>query len=143
MTGINASKIIQNLQFLNSFAPHHCSRAAALSSKCRGNREETGNGEIRETGFGFFLFRNWVRCKPPAPLNRGGGWQESLLRLLNGTRFAEIACCYFGNGTYSPMTGSLGLTGSLATSRRKIRWFRPEFRIGLSAENCKAERAGA
>src|SRR6266540_2058326 len=27
MTGINASKIIQNLEFVNSFAPYHCSRA--------------------------------------------------------------------------------------------------------------------
>jgi hypothetical protein len=31
----------------------------------------------------------------------------------------------------------------LATSRRKIRWPRPEFRIGLSAENCKVERVDA
>src|SRR5262249_11188068 len=27
MTGINDTKIIQNLEFVNSFAPHHCSRA--------------------------------------------------------------------------------------------------------------------
>jgi len=46
MTGINASKIIQNLQFVHSFAPHHCPRVRCSvferrNKKKKGKREET------------------------------------------------------------------------------------------------------
>ena len=55
MTGVNASKIIQNLEILNSF----CLSSLAFFL------------------FWFFHFAIWVRCIPPTPRPwRGGGGQK-------------------------------------------------------------------
>src|SRR6516164_7967097 len=54
MTGINATKIIQNLEFVNSF----------------------GLSSLAFFLFWFFHFAIWVRCKPVGP-RRGEGAERS------------------------------------------------------------------
>src|SRR5262252_10264102 len=65
MTGINATKIIQNLEFVNSFC---CANLAARERK-----------HLASDLFPFSLFLlfrfgflNWVRCKPVGPAGERG-----------------------------------------------------------------------
>ena len=76
MTGINASKIIQNLQFVNSFG----------ALKLRAVED-------------FFDFQNWFRKPGGPPPVEGGGWESDSLRVFN-TRQES------GNGTRKLRTRS-------------------------------------
>src|SRR5262245_30063981 len=74
MTGINATKVIQNLQIMNSFG-----LLERCASSSRGNRTRKRKRENKVFLFGFFLrgffdFQNWFR-KPggPPPADRGAG----------------------------------------------------------------------
>jgi hypothetical protein len=93
MTGINASKIIQNLQILHSFAVPISSRA-----------KESIRPPIFSSFSSLFLlsdsdFWNWVRCKPVGPAGERGRWESESLRVFN-TRQES------GNGTQKLRTGS-------------------------------------
>jgi hypothetical protein len=71
MTGINASKIIQNLQILNSFAVPISSASAALVLGHRGNRERCRGNLISLAGF-FSFFQIGSGAYPYHPRPREG-----------------------------------------------------------------------
>src|SRR6516165_2109222 len=89
MTGINASKIIQNLQILHSFY---------LSNERTENQRNSGN-PIFGIYFSFcFLKLGPVQTGRPPP-GRGAGWESESLRVFN-TRQES------GKGTRELRTGS-------------------------------------
>src|SRR6516164_2007431 len=89
MTGINATKTIRNLQFVNSFY---------LSNERTENQRNSGN-PIFGIYFSFcFLKLGPVQTGRPPP-GRGAGWESESLRVFN-TRQES------GNGTPKLRTGS-------------------------------------
>src|SRR5262252_11198673 len=103
MTGINATKIIQNLEFVNSFC---CANLAARERK-----------HLASDLFPFSLFLlfrfgflNWVRCKPVGP-RRGEG--------ADGSR----SLCASSTHARNPAMGPVLRTGS----RSRIRDWVPQF----------------
>src|SRR5262249_40854067 len=115
-TGINATKIIRKLQFVNSFARDHCSRARC--SVLEVSRQSRRNGKQRSSRnliLDFFLV-SFSKLGPVQtgrpPLVGGGGWQSESLRVLNTRQ-------EFGNGTRELRTGS-SICGQYGTRNPRL-----------------------
>jgi hypothetical protein len=89
MTGINASKIIQNLELLHSFAVSISLASAALASSVEAIDFKVGTRKTENLRCFFvrifiFLKSGPVQTGRP-PLVGGGGWQLESLPAFNGT----------------------------------------------------------
>src|SRR5260221_8087353 len=96
MTGINANKIIQNLEFVNSFAPHHCSRALRWLERSRQGWKEKEKETEKAFSFSKNGFRKMEPSYSPYPLMppRGAGMMR--------TPQPFNTCAIPGNGTQFP-----------------------------------------
>ena len=91
MTGINASKIIQNLEILHSFAPVNLTSERCAGFERRGNRENGKERNPKKSDFwDFSFFKIGSGANPLHPAARGG-WlaKESLSPLQYGTRIRD------------------------------------------------------
>ena len=85
MTGINASKIIQNLEFVNSFC---CANLVAGERKHSAPIFSSFLFSLSAFRFGFL---NWVRCKPVGPRRgEGADGSRSLFTSSIGTQNPEL-----------------------------------------------------
>jgi hypothetical protein len=81
MKAINATNLIHNLEFLNSFVlPISLASVAQLRAVDHRDTERENGERISEIFSAVFL--NWVRCRPPTPvLGKGAGASEPLWSL--------------------------------------------------------------
>src|SRR5262249_20202057 len=105
MTGINISKIIQNLEFVNSFC---CANLVA------GERKHLASDLCFRCSLSAFPIRiselGPVQTGRPPPVE-GGGWESESLRVFNTRRES-------GNGTRELRAGSRRSTRKCTPARR-------------------------
>jgi hypothetical protein len=125
MTGINASKIIQNLQFVNSFAPHHCSRAALLCARSVETIEKKRETEkFEKSDFGFFLFEIGSGANLHHPPVGGGGCRSESLPAFKGARNPSNGTREFATGTRNRASGIQLPPGNHSVSGLSCFWRR-------------------
>jgi len=137
MTGINASKIIQNLQFLNNFASMFtdvCCQSRQRALLCferRSKRERLNRGNLMSIAGFFSFFQIGSGPYPPTPRNRGAGCQLESLPSSQWDPESRLGTCPSPSGA-SPGSipgDRLNLSDFLSAMRTNSRIWDP---IGLN-----------
>src|SRR5262245_420283 len=125
MTGINASKIIQNSEIVHSFAPHHCSRVRCSVLSGGTKRKKKREKKLFLPIFIFSISEIGSGANPHSPGWGGGGWPQSLFRLLNWGPRIQNWDPILGIGTLRLAARGAGSPALLVERSRVASGFKP------------------